>query len=139
MEFIQQNIYLVVIAVLSGAMLLATSLRRPGGASTLSPMQATLLINRENAQLIDVREPADYLAGHLPESRNIPAARLDERIGEIEKLKGSPLILVCQSGTRSISACAKLGKLGFAKLHSLDGGVEAWLRAGLPINRGGKK
>lgn len=139
MEFIQQNIYLVVIAVLSGAMLLATSFRRSGSESALSPMQATLLINRENAQLIDVREPADYLAGHLPESRNIPAVRLDERIGEIEKLKGSPLILVCQSGTRSASACAKLGKLGFAKLHSLDGGVEAWLRAGLPINRGGKK
>lgn len=139
MEFIQQNIYLVAIAVFSGAMLLSTTFRRTGGANSLSPTQATLLINREDAQVIDVREPVEYAAGHLPESRNIPAGELLERVGEIEKLKDGPVILLCQSGVRSASACPKLAKLGFARVHTLDGGIEAWVQAGLPIKKGTKK
>lgn len=139
MDFIQQNIYLVAIAILSGAMLLVTSLRRPGGGNAVTPAQATLLINREDAVIIDVREPDEYAAGHLPESRNIPAGKLEERVGELEKYKDTPLILVCQSGARSAGSCARLGKLGFAKTHNLAGGVGAWVEAGLPIRKGGRK
>lgn len=139
MEFIQQNIYLVAIALFSGGMLLFTSLRSPGGPNALTPTRATLLINREDAQVIDLREPEEYAAGHLPESRSIPLGKLDERMGELEKLKDNPLILLCQTGVRSGGACAKLGKLGFAKVHSLDGGIEAWVQAGLPIKKGTKK
>ncbi len=139
MDFIQQNIYLVAIAILSGTMLLVTSLRRPGGGNAVTPAQATLLINREDAVIIDVREPDEYAAGHLPESRNIPAGKLEERVGELEKYKDTPLILVCQSGARSAGSCARLGKLGFAKTHNLAGGVGAWVEAGLPIRKGGRK
>lgn len=139
MEFIQQNIYLVAIAIFSGAMLLSTSFRRTGGANSLSPAQATLLINREDAQVIDVREPAEYAAGHLAESRNIPAGVLLDRIGEIEKFKDSPLIIICQTGVRSASACPKLAKLGFSRVTSLDGGIESWVQAGMPIRKGTKK
>ncbi|MDA0189070.1 MAG: rhodanese-like domain-containing protein [Proteobacteria bacterium] len=139
MDFIQQNIYLVAIAILSGAMLLVTSLRRPGGGNAVTPAQATLLINREDAVIIDVREPDEYAAGHLPESRNIPAGKLEERVGELEKYKDTPLILVCQSGARSAGSCGRLGKLGFAKTHNLAGGVGAWVEAGLPIRKGGRK
>jgi rhodanese-related sulfurtransferase len=139
LDFIQQNIYLVAIAILSGTMLLVTSLRRPGGGNAVTPAQATLLINREDAVIIDVREPDEYAAGHLPESRNIPAGKLEERVGELEKYKDTPLILVCQSGARSAGSCARLGKLGFAKTHNLAGGVGAWVEAGLPIRKGGRK
>ncbi len=139
MEFIQQNIYLVAIAVFSGAMLLSTTFRSTGGAKSLSTTQATLLINREDAQLVDVREPAEYAAGHISESRNIPAGQLEERIGELENLKDQPFILICQTGPRSSSACGRLTKLGFAKVHSLDGGIESWVQAGLPIKKGMKK
>lgn len=139
MEFIQQNIYLVAIAVFSGAMLLSTTFRPTGGKNSLSPVQATLLINREDAQVIDVREPAEYAAGHLPESRNIPAGQLEERVGELEKLKDQPLIVLCQTGARATGACTRLTKLGFSKVHSLDGGIESWVQAGLPIKKGTKK
>ena len=139
MEFIQQNIYLVAIAIFSGAMLLSTTFRSTGGANALSTTQATLLINREDAQVIDVREPVEYAAGHLPESRNIPLGVLVDRVSEIEKLKDTPVILLCQSGVRSSGACAKLAKLGFTKVHSLDGGIESWVQAGLPIKKGTKK
>ena len=139
MEFIQQNLILIAAAVISGAMLLFTSLRRPGGANAVSPTQATQLINREDAQIIDVREPDEYVSGHLPESRNIPAGKLEERAGELDKFKDTPLIMVCQTGARSSGASKTLGKLGFAKVHNLEGGVNAWRAAGMPVKKGAKK
>lgn len=139
MEFIQQNLMLIVAAIASGAWLLFTTIRRPGGANALSPTQATQLINREDAQVIDVREADEYVSGHLPESRNLPVGSLAERAGELDKFKDTPLILVCQSGARSASACNTLGKLGFTKVHNLDGGIAAWRTAGLPLKKGSKK
>ncbi len=139
MEFIEQNILLVAIAVISGTMLAVMSFRRPGGSNSLTTTQATLLINREDAQIIDVREPDEYVAGHLPESRNVPAARIEERASELDKLKDAPVILVCQSGARSVAACKQLEKLGFSKVHNLDGGINAWRAAGLPLKKGTKK
>jgi len=139
LEFIQQNIYLVALAIASGTWLLFLSAHRPGGARSLTTTQATLLINRENAQLIDVREPNEYVGGHLNDSRNIPAGSLEERAGELSQFKDTPLILVCQSGTRSAAACDTLSKLGFTKVHTLAGGVPAWAEAGLPLKKGARK
>lgn len=139
MEFIQQNLILIAIAVVSGIGLLVLTIRRPGGRNAVNPTQATQLINREDAQVVDVREPNEYSAGHLPESRNIPLGRLEERAGELDKFKDTPLILVCQSGARSAGACQKLVKLGFNRVHNLEGGIDAWRLAGLPVKRGAKK
>ena len=139
MEFIQQNIFLIAIAVVSGGMLLVLTFRRPGGARAVTASEATMLINRENAQLIDVREANEYIAGHLVESRNIPAASLAERAGELQQFKERPLILVCQSGARSQAACATLAKLGFVRVHNLEGGIAAWSEAGLPLKKGARR
>jgi rhodanese-related sulfurtransferase len=139
LEFIQQNILLVAVAVVSGSMLLALSVRRPGGSHAVTPTQATMLINRENAQLIDIREPNEYVAGHLCDSRNIPGGSLAERAAELESFKGTPLILVCQSGARASAACSTLIKLGFARVHTLDGGIAAWSEAGLPLKKGARR
>jgi rhodanese-related sulfurtransferase len=140
LEFIQQNILLVAVAAVSGGMLLFMTFNRPGGGkSGITPTQATLLINRENAQVIDVSEPDEYLAGHLPDSRNFPASKLEERIGELDKLKDTPLILVCQTGARTGGAVARLAKQGFTRVHSLEGGLKAWRDAGLPLKKGTRK
>jgi rhodanese-related sulfurtransferase len=139
LEFIQQNLSLVALAIISGSMLLFFTIRRPGGSHSLTPTEATLLINREDAQIVDVREPDEYASGHLPESRNFPLARLEERAGEIAKSKDTPLIVVCQSGTRSEGGCKTLEKLGYTKVHNLGGGIAAWRTAGLPLKKGAKK
>ncbi|HQO29362.1 MAG TPA: rhodanese-like domain-containing protein, partial [Accumulibacter sp.] len=98
MEFIQQNIFLIVLAAISGTSLLTMSVRRPGGRS-LTASQATMLINRENAVLIDVREANEYAGGHLSAARNIPAGALAERAGrlcrEMEKLFAARGIAIC--------------------------------------------
>ena len=139
LEFISQNILLVSIIVISAAGLLWPVLA--GGArNEVSPAQATLLINRENANIIDVREPSEFAAGHLPDALNIPLDKLAERAGEIEKFKDKPLIVCCAAGMRSAKGCGELGKLGFTRAHSLAGGVDAWVGAGYPIKKGsGKK
>ncbi|HET6718758.1 MAG TPA: rhodanese-like domain-containing protein [Rhodocyclaceae bacterium] len=135
-EFIQANILLVVLTLTSGGMLLFPMLR-PGGKE-VSPTDATLMINRENAVFIDVRSAAEFASGHVPDSINIPREKIVERIAEIEKYKDRPLILNCASGARSGSACGELRKRGFDKVFNLAGGVGAWAQAGLPIKKGAK-
>ena len=136
MEFIQQNWYWAALAAVSGTMLVVTSLR---GGKGLSPAQATALINREDAQVIDVREASEFSTGHLLNARHIPLSDLEKRLGELEKFKDKPVILNCQSGGRSSSACAILAKAGFTNVHNLEGGIEAWVQAGMPISRQKKK
>ena len=139
MEFIQQNLILVAAAVISGTLFLILTLRRPDAKHAVNATQATMLINREDAAIIDVREMSEYVDGHLPESRNIPLGQLEQRLGDLEKKKEAPVILVCQSGARSAEACKKLAGLGFARAYNLDGGVAAWRSAGLPLKKGAKK
>lgn len=138
MEFINQNIMLVGLVAVSGLSLLWPLLARPSGNS-VNPGEATMLINREDAHILDVREADEFAAGHLPEALNIPTSKLVERIGELEKFKGKPIIVCCASGIRSNKACAELKKQGFDKLHNLSGGVDAWVGAGYPVKKGGKK
>lgn len=137
MEFINQNILLIAVAVGSAFGLLWPLVARPAG-NGLNPGQATLLINREDALVIDVRSPAEFAAGHLPEARNIPLDKLAERQAELDKLKDKPLLVCCASGMRSAKACGELKKAGFARLYNLDGGIDAWVGAGYPIKKGGR-
>jgi rhodanese-related sulfurtransferase len=139
LEFIQQNLFLVLLAVGSGTALIVLTVRGGGGRNGLSPTQATLLINREDARVIDVRSADEYATGHLPESQNIPLDQLEARAGEIGNLKDSPLIVVCQTGTRAAGACRRLEKLGFGKVSQLAGGIGGWRAAGLPVRKGAKK
>jgi rhodanese-related sulfurtransferase len=137
LEFILQNIFLVLLAAGSGAALVVLSVRGAGKAG-LSPTQATLLINREDARVIDLRTAEEYAAGHLPESQNIPLDQLEARAGEIGNLKDTPLIVVCQTSARAASACKRLEKLGFGKVGQLAGGIGGWRAAGLPVRKGAK-
>lgn len=139
MEFISQNLIWVLLALGSGTALVVLTVRGPGGKTGLTPTQATMLINRQDAQVIDLRGAEDYARGHLPDSRNIPLEQFEARAGEIDKLKDAPLILICQNGANSAKACGQLQKLGFAKVHSLAGGIIGWRTAGLPVLKGGKK
>lgn len=138
MEFINQNILLISLVVVSGISLLWQMAGGRHGGDSVSPVQATLLINREDALVLDVREPDEFAAGHLPEAMSIPVAKLAERVAELEKYKSKPIVVCCASGMRSGKACGELKKHGFEKLHNLAGGVDAWVGAGYPIKKAGK-
>jgi rhodanese-related sulfurtransferase len=135
MKFIQDNIFLIAIAFVSGAMLVWPMVRR-GGGGTVNTLQATMMINKEDALVLDVREPAEYNAGHILNARNIPLGELDKRANELGKWKDKPVVVSCASGNRSASAVGTLKKHGFARAVNLAGGFAAWKAAGLPVGRG---
>jgi len=135
MEFIQENLSWVMLAVVSGAMLLWQSVR--GGGNNISVTEATVLLNREEAVVVDVRETHEWSAGHIPEARHIALAQVEKRLSELEKFKAKPLIVCCASGNRSSSACRTLKKAGFERVFNLAGGLTAWTDAGLPVTTKG--
>lgn len=133
MEFIQDNLLLVIAAVASGAMLLWSFLSdRVSGISQLGTLEATRLIN-DDALVLDVREDKEWAAGHIPNARHIPLGALSSRLTELEKFKGKPIVVNCRSGHRSNRACVMLKKSGFENVHNLAGGIIAWEKASLPI------
>ena len=135
LKFATNNIFLIVAAVVSGAMLLWPLLRRGGGGSSVSTLEAIQLINHQSATVVDVREPDEYQKGHILNARNVPLGQVEARVGEIEKFKDKPLIIACASGSRSGSAAAMLRKRGFTQVFNLNGGITAWLQAGLPVEK----
>lgn len=137
MEFINQNILLVGIVVVSGLGLVWPLIMRPAGKG-VSPAEATQLINRENALVLDVREPDEFAAGHIPDAINIPVAKLAERIQELDKFRSRPLVVCCLSGMRAGRACSELKKQGFEQLNNLSGGIDAWIGANYPVKKGAK-
>ncbi len=133
-EFLQQNIMWVGLALVSGGMLL-WPLLTGGSAQDLSPAAATMMMNREDAVVLDVRETPEWTVGHIAGSRHIALAQLESNLSEIEKLKATPLIVCCASGNRSTTAVGVLKKAGFEKVFSLAGGIAAWREANLPLSR----
>lgn len=130
MKFFLDNIWLIGIALVSGGALLWPSLRR---GRSISILQATQLINQDKGVVVDVREPAEFSAGHLRDAKNIPLGELSKRMGELDKFKSKTVIVMCQSGNRSAGAAAQLKKAGFSDAFSLEGGIAAWQAQGLPV------
>ena len=135
MEFIQKNIFLVLVAFVSGGMLLWPLLRRGTGGPWVSTLEATQLMNRSDALVIDLRDASEYARGHILGAKNMPLADLERRAGELEKHKAKPLILHCSDGNRAGGAVAQLRKLGYGSVHNLSGGFAAWQQAGLPVEK----
>ncbi len=136
MEFVQNNLWLILIAALSGGMLIWPTLAKlVSGALEISVQQMVQLINRNEAVVLDVREPAEFSAGHIARARSVPLGKLAERIGELEKFKNRTLVVCCASGHRSSAACALLKKSGFTQVAQLKGGFAAWQQAGMPVDK----
>jgi rhodanese-related sulfurtransferase len=134
-EFVRNNILLIVVALVSGGMLLWPFVRRTTGGPWLNTTQATHLINREDALVVDVREPNEFAAGHVLGAKNLPLARLDASGADLAKKKERPVIVYCDGGDRSAKALATLKKHGFTRVANLSGGLAAWQQAGLPVEK----
>jgi rhodanese-related sulfurtransferase len=135
LPFLQQNWALVLIAVVSGSLLLWPGIAagaRPGG---VSPSSAVQLINREKAVVVDVSESDEFAAGHINGARNIPVNQLEQRLPEVVKNKAVPLILVCANGARAQRCLSKAKSLGYEKAVVLGGGLRAWKEANLPVEK----
>jgi rhodanese-related sulfurtransferase len=97
---------------------------------------AQLLPAHPELRLLDVRTPGEYLTAHIRGAYNVPLDTLAEHGPEIRTNVAEPIVLVCQSGQRARRAESALRVAGMPNLHVLDGGVNGWINAGLPVVRG---
>ncbi|MDC0667819.1 rhodanese-like domain-containing protein [Nannocystis radixulma] len=99
----------------------------------LSPREAEPLVAAGDVDVVDVREPDEWAAGHVPGARLVPLGEL--RDDPRAKLRGDRVLLVCARGSRSLTAAKLAEQAGLAEVYSLEGGTIAWADAGLPIER----
>ena len=83
--------------------------------------------------LLDVREPWEYQAGHVPGAQLIPLSELEQRVNEVPRDR--PVLAICHSGQRSLAAAGYLIQLGYAEVSNVDGGTAAWIERGHPVER----
>ena len=95
-----------------------------------------LLRERHDLRLLDVRTPAEYESRHISGSYNVPLDTLGEHAAEIREDVDAPVVLVCQSGSRSRQAEEALKRVGLPQLHVLEGGLSGWVASGKPVRRG---
>ena len=131
MNFILDNIFLVLIVVASGAALMLPALVPRGKRA--SSQEVVIRMNRGKNVVVDIRTPEEFAKGHLRDAKNIPLADFDKRIGELDKSKGKSIVVVCQTGARADKAARQLQAAGFDDVVALEGGLAAWQSANLPL------
>lgn len=106
-----------------------------GGASRLSVIQLTQLINHEQALIVDIRDAVVFNDGHIVNAINIPFVDFDQNAKRLEKDKQRPIVIVCATGQKSAVVMNKLKKQGFEKVYLLVGGMTAWSNASMPVKK----
>ena len=130
----------VVAAILAGVLLLGAC----GGSTTdvsdleLSPVsQVSGIISEPPAGLVilDIRTPEEFAAGHIAGAINIDyyATDFEQRLGVLDL--DVPYVMYCNSGNRSGNTLPLMDAIGFSEVYELDGGIQAWLGAGLPTEQ----
>ncbi|MCX2979834.1 rhodanese-like domain-containing protein [Halieaceae bacterium IMCC14734] len=131
LEFLSQQWITVAALAVAVGLLLNHESRKSG--KSLSPQQAINMVNAEDGLFLDLRDSADYERGHIVEALNIPSAKLDQRIAELESYRERPVILVCKLGQQSGAAGKKLGAAGYTKVYRMTGGMMEWGNLQLPL------
>ena len=140
-EFIAHHPYLA-----SGAMLAAVAVAvyevqaRLQAFAALTAMQAVRLMN-QGALVLDLRNKDSFDAGHIGDARNVPAADLESQADTLKKWRDKNVITYDDGGIGAPKAARTLTKLGFTKVFSLLGGLNAWVKDNLPLTKtasGGK-
>ena len=106
------------------------------GIKNITTQEATMLINKQDAVVIDIRSKEEFQKGHIVNAKNIPLSQIDKgNLAAIENHKQTPIIVVCDTGTRSASAAAKLVKAEFSQVTNLFAGMSGWKASNLPTTK----
>jgi rhodanese-related sulfurtransferase len=103
------------------------------GAQSVSAQQAVMLINRAEGVVLDIREKKEFDAGHIVDAVHIPATKVSASLGQLEKFKSKPLVVVCRMGQQSAEVCKTLKAAGFSQVVRLSGGMSEWRAQNLPL------
>jgi rhodanese-related sulfurtransferase len=101
----------------------------------LTPQKASAMLRSGEARLIDLREPDEYAGVRIPQTRLIPLSIVFKHPLKDEGAPDLPIIFACRSGGRTRSEAKSLARLA-PNSYQLEGGIIAWERAGLPVERG---
>ncbi len=93
--------------------------------SRISVVDAEKLIQKNNATVIDIRDPASFKSGHIKNAIRVDNGNIQIFVNEADKSK--PLIVVCYHGNSSISAGSFFDSQGFERVYSMDGGMTSWM------------
>lgn len=128
-------------AVEGGAMTLQCGAKRVSDHHekfhNIGPDELERMMNSDpSLSIVDVREPFELMAfGAIPGVVNVPGRELVGRLGEFERQRAKPMVIVCQSGNRSYEVAHYLTKAGFTKVYNLDGGTSGWMQSGRRVDR----
>lgn len=106
---------------------------RAFGMKAVSPQGLVVLLNHSNAGLIDLRSAEQFMKGHILGAQNIREKEIASRLGNLNKFKSKPMILICATGLDAPKLYSLLKKEGFTQLYYLAGGMAAWQTNGLPV------
>lgn len=100
----------------------------------VSPTELTMLVNRQDGVVVDIRSEDEFKKGHITGARQITASQIaEQKLAGLEKQKDAPIIVVCQAGMTAQKSAAVLAKQGFTNVAVLQGGMGAWSSASLPV------
>ncbi|HEY5682667.1 MAG TPA: rhodanese-like domain-containing protein [Sulfuricaulis sp.] len=135
-QFVVENWYLfVALGVILFLLLSGPISQQMYGIKNANAAQTVQLLNRENGVVVDVCEPKEFSAGHIPNAVNLPLSPLKNRLPDLQKYKDKPIIVSCRSGNRSLKGAVILRKHGFATVYTLAGGLLGWERDNLPVEK----
>jgi len=129
-EFLAQEWILVGALLVVIIMLIKHESNKSG--PSLTPQQAINLVNSDDGIFVDLRDAADFNKGHISGSVNIPAAKVAERMVELEKYKDKPIVLVCKMGQQSGVAGKQLKSSDYEEVYKMSGGMMEWGNLQLP-------
>ena len=137
-DFLIKNPMLSVAWLAIAAMLIHSMVKdKISGIKSVDTQEATLLINKQDALVIDIRTREEFQKGHIINAKNITLSQIEKgTLTGIENHKQTPIIVVCASGTRSSGAASKLVKAGFTQVNNLFSGMGGWEAANLPTTKG---
>jgi len=124
----------MVLALLATLAMLVFTERRKA-APSVSPQQATVLGNNDDALMLDIRSAADYKTGRILNAKNIPFAELSKRTSDLQQYRDKPIVLICKTGQTAASAANVLRKEGYAKVYRMTGGMLEWSNQCMPLVR----
>ncbi len=99
----------------------------------ISATMAVTKMNTTDTTILDVREEHEFIKGHIENAVHIPLGKLEDQVAKLANSKDKPVIVVCQTGSRSAPACKTLIKNDFKQVFSLIGGMQSWEENKFPM------
>jgi len=135
-EFAGRHVLLFVALGAVIALIIMSELKRATkGFNEILPAEAVMLINKQDALVLDIREANELAQGSIIDSKHVALTALPDKIDELSSDKDKPIIVFCKMGNRSAQACKLLLRNSYTNVSSLKGGITAWINEQLPITK----